>query len=321
MKRIYSIDIIKGIAIISVICAHCNAVVNPEYRVAVTFSRLLSNFGTTGVVCFFFISGLLFHYNGKFISFWKKKLTRFIPAWFFAASVVYLYVYLRKPPLSLKSYINFILGNGSYCYYMTMLIVIYAVFTIFPFMRTTVSLVICIIITAISVLFFPQIGEASLYLNIFNWIGYFSLGYLLKVDFFVWFEKHVVNNKIFISSYFIYGIFLIIQLCRGNAGSYWNNLNAIVTWMGALVVIILGIHLSRLKISVLKYIKIAGRESLFIYLWHMPIAGITARIMNINILVNFVLLRPVIVFVVMILAILLSKKILPEFLNKFIGLT
>lgn len=321
MKRFYSIDFIKGIAIISVLCAHCNAVLNTEHQVAMSFSIILSNFGTAGVLCFFFVSGLLFHYNDNFISFWRKKLIRFIPAWFVSASVVYLYVYLRKPPLSLKSYINFVLGNGSYCYYMTILIVIYAIFTIFPFMRTRISLIICIIITAISVLFIPQIGSVSPYLNIFNWIGYFSLGYLLGIDCFIWFEKRVIKNKIFLSTYFIYGIFLIIQLCRNSAGAYWNNLNAIITWMGALVVITLGIHLSRLKISVLKYIEIAGQESLFVYLWHMPIAGITARIMNINILVDFVLLRPVIVFGVMILAILLSKKILPEFINKFIGLT
>lgn len=322
MRRICSIDFIKGIAIISVICAHCNAVVNTNNQVATIFSRILSNFGTTGVLCFFFISGLLFRYNdGKFIMFWKKKLIRFIPAWFASASIVYLYVYLRKPPLSLKSYLNFIIGNGSYCYYMTMLIAIYAVFTIFPFMRTKISLVICIIITAISVLFFPRIGETSLYLNICNWIGYFSLGYLFNVDFFVRFEKRVANNKIFFSIYFIYAILLIIQLWRCNAGSYWYNLNAIVSWIGALLVIILGIHLSILKLPALKYIKIAGQESLFIYLWHMPIAGITARIMNINILVDFVLFRPVIVFAVMILAIMLAKKNLPEFFNKYIGLT
>ena len=88
------------------------------------------------------------------------------------------------------------------------------------------------------------------------------------------------------------------------------------------MVIILGIHLSRLKVKVhcLKKIEIAGQESLFIYLWHMPIAGITARIMNINVLVYFVLLRPIIVFIVMIIAIVLAKKKLPAFLKILIGL-
>lgn len=319
MKRNCSIDFIKGIAIVSVISAHCNAIINTEYQVAVILSKLLANFGTTGVLCFFFISGILFHFNGNFVEFWKRKLIKFIPAWFVSSSAVYLYVHLRKPPLSLESYINFIIGNGSYCYYMTILIIIYAIFTIFPFMRTRVGLIICIIITLVSVLFFPKIGYISPYLNIFNWIGYFSLGYLLGKDVFIRFENNVLNNKFF-CIYFIYGVLLVIQLWFGSAGSYWGGFNALVSWIGAFTVIILGIHLSRLKVPFFKKFEIAGQESFFIYLWHMPIAGITARIMNINILVYFVLFRPIIVFIVMIIAIALAKRSFPAFLKTLIGL-
>lgn len=319
MKRIESIDYIRGIAILSVICAHCNAIINSKNQIVLSFSKILSNFGTTGVLCFFFISGILFRYNGNFAEFWSKKLIKFIPAWFVSASIVYLYVHLRKPPLSFESYINFIIGNGSYCYYMTILIIIYVIFTILPFMRTRVGLIICIIITLVSVLFFPNIGYISPYLNICNWIGYFSLGYLLGQDIFIQFEKKLLNSKL-LYIYFLYGILLVIQLWFGSPGSYWGGLNALVSWIGAFVVIILGIHLSRLKVPFLKKFEIAGQESLFIYLWHMPIAGITARIMNINVLVYFVLLRPIIVFIVMIIAIVLAQKKLPAFLKILIGL-
>lgn len=74
INRNETIDYINGLAIISVISAHCNSVLNTTNRFAVISSLFLQNIGTLGVICFFVISGILFHYPGKDIGqFFQKK--------------------------------------------------------------------------------------------------------------------------------------------------------------------------------------------------------------------------------------------------------
>ena len=116
-KKNETIYYIKGLAILSVICAHCNSVLNHEAEFVNKCSLILQNIGTLGVICFFVISGMLFHYRkGHIVVFLKKRFNYICIPWFISATCVYLYVYLRMPPLSVSSWINFVLGNGSYCY-------------------------------------------------------------------------------------------------------------------------------------------------------------------------------------------------------------
>ena len=62
-KKNETIYYIKGLAILSVICAHCNSVLNHEAEFVNKCSLILQNIGTLGVICFFVISGMLFHYR------------------------------------------------------------------------------------------------------------------------------------------------------------------------------------------------------------------------------------------------------------------
>lgn len=319
-KRIRYIDEIKGVAIISVICAHCNAVLDTENQWAIGGEQMLSNFGTAGVLCFFFLSGIMFHYNGCFWKYWKNKLVKFVPVWIISATVIYLYVYIRKPPISLEGYFNYIIGNGSYCYYMTMLIMIYACFTLIPLLKKKIILILILIITLISTLFCPQIGNLSPYLNCLNWIGYFSLGVLLRLENLEKFVKYIVNSRFKYIFPCVYVVFVTVRVLHNNAGGYWYGMNTVISWIGAITVIILGVGLSERSNKISIYIEQAGRYSLFIYLWHMPIAGIVARIMNLGWTTNLVLLRPFIIFSIMLFAINIGIKIFPDFIKRIIGL-
>lgn len=319
-KKIKYIDTIRGIAILSVICAHCNTVVNLNDVRQIICSRILSNIGTAGVLCFFFLSGMLFHYEGDLCKFWKKKLIKLFPVWILSASVIYLYVYLRKSSLSLKSWFNYIIGNGSYCYYITMLFAIYVCFTIFRFLGKKNYLRILVIITAISTLSFSKLGIISPYLNILNWIGYFALGKLVGIENFEKYGKYIIENGL---KYICIGIYiglLIFQILHNSSGGYWGGINTIVAWCGAMLVVLCGLHLSKYDNKIILYIEQAGEQSLFIYLWHMPVAGIVRWLMNINSIMNLILLRPVIILGIMILSVNFGKKILPDFIKRIVGL-
>ena len=125
-----SIDIAKAIAIICVICAHCNAIPDNSSRMVFVQSALLNNFSKAGVLTLFIVSGFLFHIKNADRGYVIKKMRVIIIPWLVSGFVVYAYVHLRKPPFSIVELIRFLLGNGSYLYYLTILFAFYFLFTI-----------------------------------------------------------------------------------------------------------------------------------------------------------------------------------------------
>lgn len=246
---------------------------------------------------FFVVSGILFCCKeGETASFFRVRVKRLVIPWILSATAVYLYVYLRKPPIGIQSWINFVIGNGSYCYYMTILMLLYLIYALLPFMRTNVAFIICECVTAISILAFPQIGKLTPYLNILNWIGYFALGMQLKM-----YEEQVkivlhYCRKWRVLIYVAFVAILAYQIYSDHSGGYWNGMNVVLCWLGGITIFLISISVNKSKRRILQRGLInIGKKTFFIYLWHMPIAGITARLMYDGILVHLVLIRPVLV--------------------------
>lgn len=312
-KRNVTIEYIKGLAILSVISAHCNSVSNSSNQFAIASSLFLQNIGTLGVICFFVISGVLFHHPGKNVGiFFKRKLKNIGIPWLISATCVYLYVYLRKPQMTLHSWLNFIFGNGSYCYYLTILMVLYLIFTVIPFMRTNLALVLCEMITIVSTIWFYGIWEINPYLNILNWIGYFALGVQIAREQSILAKIKEISNSnslLCIAIYIGYVLLLGFQIYNGRGGSYWNGINVISCWIGAITLVLLAKQCEKREpFIVSKIIHQAGVDSFTIYIWHMPIAGIMARIMCNDSINWLVLVRPIIVLLIMLVTFSVAKK-------------
>lgn len=308
------------------ICAHCNTVEKQTLFFPEICSILLQNIGTLGVICFFVISGMLFHYQeGKIVSFFTRKVKLICVPWIISASIIYLYVYLRRPPVTIIGWANFVIGNGSYCYYLTILMSMYLVFSLLPFMRTSVAYTTCEILTVISTVWCYKLGELSPYLNIFNWIGYFALGMHIsakKTWFVYYFRKLLKFRRVALILYFI---ILGVQLYRGSGGGYWHGFNVISCWIGAIALTEIALIIEKNKIPVIsKMIQIAGEESFFIYIWHMPIAGIVTKIMCYGFLEHFVLIRPFIILLIVLIIYKfinrISKKLYFDRVVSFIGI-
>lgn len=326
INRNKTIDYIKGLAIISVVSAHCNAVLDTNNRFAVISSLLLQNIGTLGVICFFVISGILFHHPSKNVGqFFKKKVKNIVIPWFISATCIYLYVYFRKPPITLKGYINFVFGNGSYCYYLTVLMVLYTLFTFLSFMRKNLVLIVCEGLTVISTIYFYNIGGVNPYLNIFNWIGYFALGVQISENQEIWTSlkqrivPHISFLAILSSGFYIF--ILIYQLYYQKSGGYWNGINVIFGWIGSITIVLIAIIIEKGKDNIIRRIIFqAGVESFGIYIWHMPMAGIVAHIMCIGPMNWLVLIRPIIVLLIMLTVFRVTKKIIFNMkLDKYLG--
>lgn len=100
--------------------------------------------------------------------------------------------------------------------------------------------------------------------------------------------------------YILIALMIIWKVCQEKSGGYWNGMNAVVSWIGAITVGISGLLLCQRQSSkrIYMFVHNAGVKSFFIYLWHMPIAGIVARLMDRDFLREFTIMRPFIVLMV-----------------------
>jgi len=100
---------------------------------------------------------------------------------------------------------------------------------------------------------------------------------------------------------------LAYQVVNNRPGSYWKGINVFASWCGASCTFIPGSAIA--KGTRTEFLKSMGENTLFMYLWHMPIAGIIANILNRGVLVPFVLIRPFLVYFIMAVAAQILIKI------------
>ena len=129
----------------------------------------------------------------------------------------------------------------------------------------------------------------SRYLVVLNWIQYFSLGFLAQknesdLENFI---KRYGRYKYFIPLAFFF-IIIILSLLEKRI-EYWGGINPLIGLMGSISAVVLS---SLINDKAGNIVTIFGKQSLFIYLWHMPFAGIIANLGNRGNLQYFVVLRP-----------------------------
>lgn len=264
MKRNNNIDIMKGLAIISVLFAHSNSN-------SVFFQHIMEVIGIFGVPVFFFLAGFLFENRTLKDILLRKKYIVF--KWIISASIIYLYVYLRKSGISIFSYFRFLLGVNSYLYFLSCYFII---------------LVLMCLILKINKNFITRI---FFFLSIFfllkaniNFLGsirpisffcFFYLGYLFKLKgYFSWIDKN--NFKIFVV------IFIIVLIVKMNADikyiSYFGMQGAITSILGIILFYNIAYCINKYNTYVKKIMISLGIKSFDIYLWHMLFMGIVNRI-------------------------------------------
>ena len=174
---------LRAIAIISVVCAHCNVEFNLNQTAIAWEAHILSNIGTVGVGLFFFSSG--FFYKKFEISQLKRKaLYEFMP-WVIAATIVWLYVVLRKGNIGVAEWIGFVLGYNSIYYFMADLVAIKLIFNILDrkIQNPFVIHFLCLALNVVSIwtILIGKDVAPTPYLNPLIFISYFSLGHLFSI--------------------------------------------------------------------------------------------------------------------------------------------
>lgn len=267
----------RAIAIFSVICAHCSLQVADDKNLLLYEAHVLSNFGTLGVGVFFFLSGFFFHpwKAGNF----RKYIRTYIIPWLISATIVYLYVALRKGTANVADCVFFIFGYDSLYYFMTDLIIIQGIMSVLVkiIKKPSCIYIFCTVIN-LAALYADKQGfpfAPTVYLNPCIFISFFGLGKWMR-------DSNIINDYriktkacknaficllILLSAFFMFsGIKLTY---------YMGPFEVVVETVFILTLLFMGIS-DKLQ-GQLYYI---GKSSFAIYLWHIPIAGIVSNIFN-----------------------------------------
>jgi hypothetical protein len=225
------LNVAKFLAIISVIVAHSRST-NYNY-----LSTITERLGTLGVLTFLIIGGYYFNIDKYgFVPFFKNKLKTIVIPWVFTGTVIYL-VGLH---FDLIDWLLWIIGYKTYLYYLTVIMSCFLVLSVF---NKKNHLYFFVFLTTLSI-FLTSYGYIDLlvfklskgtivfynYLNIFNWLGVFSIGVLLK--------KNMAAFLFFLNKKMIYiiGLYLICLIVsvyiEPESGGYFSKMTLPMEFIG-----------------------------------------------------------------------------------------
>ncbi len=266
-----AINIMKAIAIFSVISAHVVSISNANF-----FSKIISSFwvlfGEIGVIIFFVLGGFLYSrspHDSK--PFWKKKFFRILVPWIVCSFLTYAFVAVLTHNFSGTDYAKWMLGSKTWYYYIT----IYTLFLfIFKWFYNQTKVLYFLIFVQCAALLLASFGISTTipldfftdYLNPLHWIGYFSLGILIRR--YRWDLTIRKQKYITVMAYILLPITFCFLYCR-EIFTYFHIISSLFC-LSALVVAA-DIAYKTASATCAKYIAKIGGYSYCIYLLHMQI--------------------------------------------------
>ena len=175
---------IRAFAVLMIVAAHCNKLPDNSTEIVSIIESAASSFSSFGVWLFFCLGGYLFAYEKRTAEqiLMRKAETLILP-WAFTGTMVYLYTYFRHGGLSVISYFAFLIGYGSYLWYMTVFVILLLVYTGLRHFKHLVFIpVVCGVIMALPSVITSVAGDDyNLYYHLSGaWPVAFGSGFLFK---------------------------------------------------------------------------------------------------------------------------------------------
>ncbi len=266
-----AVDLIKVIAIFSVITAHTMKLYDFSIYAKV-ISSLWSAFAWVGVVFFFVIGGYFYNRRENDAkAFWKKKFFRLILPWFVCATLTYGLGVLIGNSFDMISYLKWIFGSGSWYYYIVVYVFFMFIFRWLYQCDTVMYIFVAIHLVSLclgnfGIFLTPQIGFMTNYLNPIYWVGYFSIGVLIR--------RYNLDLKLQKSRVFPLISFFVMIVSLGvivyfKIYTYVNGISYVFALSLLVLVARLCYWLAEFKFSA--QVRKIGSASYCIYLLHMQI--------------------------------------------------
>ncbi len=288
---------LKAVAIYSVITAHITLYAC-TFPLCWQLSRVLILFGFMGVGVFFALLGLDWSVRHKRTIFqmFRLDIPHYIVPSVVSGVLIYLGLWLRKgdPGIGL---VDFVLGNGSYLWFIP-------IFLILRYLRAApFSGPLFLMFLPVSYVVYSHAGQYELFglhphLNIFYWLPYVFLGRCSP-----WLLKWVRSRENTLLEWLlgICGVVLpfVIYVCFPSIPLTYFNFSVLLSsasfFFGALTLFSSGSALPALSRTFsLEFFNFLSGQTLFIYLWHMLVAGMVSRLLGHGI---YILLAPLVVLV------------------------
>ena len=264
---------VKAIAILAAVAAHIS-VVDLSTPAIAHITRAWDMFSTISVPCFFVVGGVLYtRKEGDSAAFWRKKWKFMVLPWLFCSVLTCTLRGLMGYPSDLLGYVKWILGVGTWYYYVTMYLVMLVIFK--PIYRCPAALWTCVAVTAVSLVLRSRSVQIpvdtlvqSEYLNPMYWVGYFSLGILLR-------RRGLELSKWLVAACFVILPVSTVWVYRNWIYTYFDIANTVLSLSAFVVLLTLGRWLASTKLAA--PIQWIGTSTYCIYLLHMQIVQSAAR--------------------------------------------
>ncbi|CCZ58223.1 acyltransferase [Hungatella hathewayi] len=296
----------KALAILFVVTAHMNMkALNP---VALAVKGRL---GAMGVPVFLIISAYYFKPEkySRIRDFMKRKVISIILPWLFWGSVVYSLALWRGNGYSFFSHMNFLLGNGSYLYYMNVLMICYLCF-FYPAKNHWRHVITCLCAVSVFSCFLTLTGilkpviimlGITDYLNPFNWFVFFSLGLKLKHTSM---EKLLEKRRwILPFTMVIWCILFVVGFYVETDGyGYFSKLGILMELLSTVAVLCIS-SFGRIQSKIMVGV---GKLSFSIYLIHFLVIPVIEKYVNLP--GTFMLISPIITLTICIVIIKVGDR-------------
>ncbi len=277
-ERIF-ITRVRAVAVFLIVLSHCNVAPQNAFQLTVKMIEFCSSISSFGVWLFFILGGYLLKYEKRtFSSMLSRKVKRVIVPWIFTGLLVYVYTNARHGGISFISMMQFIMGYGSYLWYMAVFITLLILFSaIRKFKWGPYLLIVLAIFMELPGIQYQFVGTdyKLYYFFVGTWPFAFGIGYLINQN--NWSNNILAHVRKYGGLWLAAAIIAVfIVFSRFGRWYYWSrcylSLCIVVTPAIIWLVLVLGKFLG----SVMDEI---GRMSFSIYLLHMPVAGIVSNIL------------------------------------------
>jgi len=260
--------VLKGLAIIYVAIAHMGGYKNP------IINQISSILGTMGVPIFLFLSGYFFNNNCGFAKFWRKKLFRIVIPWLLWGTITFTISSLshRGENIFLE-YIKWITGNGTWLYFVLVLLFCFILFFYVYKNKNAVLTIITIgivniIATSMGLVNIPFITNLQ---NPLNWVCFFGMGILIR--------NHIRIKWNDVYGYVALALIIIcsvVYIKTDITADYWSPLSIIIEFSAVAFS-----YLLATKIKKIHLIEQFGIYSYPIYFLHIQVGGILYKVTSI----------------------------------------
>lgn len=306
-----AIYIWRAFGIFSVAFAHCTYSNLEQQRIAALF-------GTIGVPIFLMASGYYYNNNLNFLALCYKKIKSIIIPWIFWGGITYgINVITGNSICSFSGYFQWLLGYGTWLYYVPVILCCYICFY-----RVRNFHTVCIIagISAIANIFTlcgisDMIRIITNYQNPLNWFLFFLIGMVIK---------RYCGNKILLCGWIKWGLFALTGIigcfyCNKVFPSYWSLYSIPFELLAATCLLQIALKFPFKMEDALLNI---GKQTYILYFTHMQIGIVilnklfyTLKVSNFSGIVGIIifLIRPVGVIYITFAIVWICKRFLRKF--------